>query len=85
MARTLHIELDEPEFCALASRAQEQELTPEELLRQMARGQEGTVHRRSAEEKRAALEAAAQHNFPTADIDRMLAEIEEGYRPTVLK
>lgn len=30
--------------------------------------------------KLAAIRAAARHEFPTADIDRMLNEIESGYR-----
>lgn len=30
--------------------------------------------------KLAAVRAAASHEFPTADVDRMLAEIESGHR-----
>ena len=35
--------------------------------------------RDQAERKRKALAEAAQHNFPTADIDQMLQEIKDGY------
>ena len=31
------------------------------------------------EKKIAAVRAAVKHEFPTGDIDRMLAEIEQGY------
>ena len=31
------------------------------------------------EKKLAAIRAAAKHEFPTADIETMLAEIEQGY------
>lgn len=31
--------------------------------------------------KLAAIRAAVRHEFPTADIDRMLIEIESGYQP----
>jgi hypothetical protein len=33
----------------------------------------------SVEKKLAVIRAAAKHNFPTADIDVMLEEIERGY------
>ena len=36
--------------------------------------------RRAAEAKLHAVAEAARHEFPTADIDDMLGEIEEGYR-----
>ncbi len=32
--------------------------------------------------KLAAIRAAASHDFPTADIDQMLAEIDSGYGPS---
>jgi hypothetical protein len=37
---------------------------------------------RSVETKLRAVRAAAEHSFPTVDIDQMLREIEQGYRIT---
>ena len=34
----------------------------------------------SVDRKLAAIRTAARHDFPTADIDQMLREIESGYR-----
>lgn len=84
MARTIQIQLDEPDFLALENRAREREVTPEELLRQLARTSGGSVRKRTVGEKRAALEAAVRHEFPTADISTMLDEIEAGYRRAAL-
>ena len=60
-------------------------LTLSEWVRQTLRlaareGTPGTVDRPdSIERKLAAIRAAARHDFPTADIDQMLREIEAGY------
>lgn len=81
MSIRLQVVMDEAEvrdYRRLAARAG---MTLSEWVRQGLRraGREEPSGR--LDRKRAAVRAAARHEFPTADIDRMLAEIESGHRP----
>ena len=67
-------ELEEMRRCA-----EQNKLTLSEWVRQILRDavrRTPSVHR---EHKLGAVRAAAQHGFPTADIEQMLEEIERGY------
>lgn len=79
MAKRLQVILKDPEYREIQKIARSRRMSIAEWVRQAlshARRQEpgGDVAK-----KLAAVRAAARHNFPTADIDRMLSEIESGY------
>ncbi|MGH3452546.1 MAG: plasmid mobilization protein [Haloechinothrix sp.] len=79
MSKRLQVILRDEEFERLREVAREQGLTVSEWVRQVLRRArtEGPAIDRAR--KLAAVRAAAQHDFPTADVDEMLAEIERGY------
>jgi hypothetical protein len=79
MSTRLQVLLDEEELQAMREHALEQGLTLSEWVRQTLRR---TMNLRSADDVDRKLEcvrSAVRHEFPTADIDEMLSEIEEGY------
>lgn len=79
MTKRLQVLFDDDEYRALQQSAREDRMTIAEWVRQALR----QVRARRRQEVRAKLEAvekACLHEFPTADIQSMLAEIDEGYR-----
>ncbi len=68
-------ELEEMRRCAEQSR-----LTLSEWVRQILRDAVRRTPSADREHKLGAVRAAAAHEFPTADIEQMLEEIEKGYR-----
>ena len=79
MAKRLQVLLDEAELRDLQRVARAERMTVAEWVRQTLRAARRRVPRGDAARKLAAIRSAAQHDFPTADIDGMLAEIERGY------
>ena len=81
MAKRLQIVLSDEEYLEVQAVARKQGLTVAGWVRQALRkarnGQSGV-----AEAKLRAIAKASQYEFPTADIDVMLEEIESGYRLT---
>lgn len=79
MSKRLQVLFDESDFRSLKNAARAEGMTLSEwvrqTLRQALRGRPGV----SADRKLEVVRAASRHRFPTADIDRMLAEIEQGY------
>lgn len=59
--------------------ARQNHMTVAEWVRQTLRAARRRAPGRDARRKLEAVRAAARHEFPTADIDRMVAEIERGY------
>ena len=79
MAKRLQVILQDPDYRQIQRAARSRRMSIAEWVRQAleaARRQEPTG---SAGKKLEAIRAAAQHEFPTGDIDSMLAEIEAGY------
>jgi hypothetical protein len=79
MAKRLQVILQDPEYREIQRAARSRQMSIAEWVRQSlarARRQEpiGDV-----EKKLAAIRAAVKHEFPTSDIETMLAEIEQGY------
>jgi len=79
MAKRLQVILQDPEYRDIQRAARSRQMSIAEWVRQAlarARRQEplGDV-----EKKLAAIRAAAKYESPTADIETMLAEIEQGY------
>ena len=80
MSMRLQVVMDEAEVDAYRRLAARDGLTLSEWVRQKLRHAERNEASGSADRKLAAIRAAARKDFPTADIDRMLREIESGYR-----
>lgn len=79
MSKRLQVLLEPKEFRSFQQLAREAGLSLGEWVRQTLRRASGNYSRKSPEEKMEAVRRACQYNFPTADIDQMLAEIEKGY------
>jgi len=79
MAKRLQVILQDPEYREIHKMARARRMSLAEWVRQalhMARNREPLG---AAAKKLESIRAAAQHDYPTADIDAMLAEIERGY------
>lgn len=80
MSKRLQVLLDEEEYREIQSVARSQRVTVAEWVRQALRkarsDNPGTV-----DAKLRAIADASLHQFPTADIDIMLKEIEAGQKP----
>jgi hypothetical protein len=79
MAKRLQVILKDPEYRELQRAARSRRISIAEWVRQAL----ALAHRRepsgSTGKKLDVIRAAARLDFPTGDIDRMLAEIEMGY------
>ena len=83
MTKRLQVLLHDEDYRVLQQSAREDRMTIAEWVRQALR-EVMSVRERKVEEKLRALDEAMQCNHPTADIEVMIAEIEEGYRRTNL-
>ena len=79
MSKRLQVLLDESELAEIRKLARRQRLTTAAWVRQALRAARRAEPGGDAKKKLAIVRAAAGHAFPTADIDRMLADIERGY------
>lgn len=80
MSVRLQVVMDEVEVGEYRRLAARDGLTLSEWVRQALRHAGRRTTSGSVDRKLAAIRAAARHDFPTADIDQMLREIESGYR-----
>lgn len=71
--------LDEREFTEIRRAARRDHLTVAEWVRRALREARRRGPMRETTRKLDAVRLAARHEFPTADIEEMLAEIERGY------
>jgi hypothetical protein len=79
MAKRLQVILQDPEYREIQKMARSRHMSLAEWVRQaleLARRREPLA---STGKKLDVIRAAAQRNYPTGDIDSMLAEIEKGY------
>jgi hypothetical protein len=79
MSKRLQVLFEEDELEELQEIARKHRMTLAEWVRQALREARRQQPRRSATSKRQAVRRAMEHDFPTADIDEMLSEIERGY------
>jgi hypothetical protein len=79
MSHRLQILVDESEMREIRRAAKAQRLTVSEWARAALRRARGSEPSVEPERKLAVIRAAVRHEFPSAGIDRMLAEIERGY------
>ena len=75
----MQVLFEDGEYEQLQGAARQRGLTLAEWVRQALRAALRAQPVDTADRKLAAVRAATRHAFPTADIDRMLAEIERGY------
>lgn len=79
MAKRLQVILQDPDYREIQRAARSRRMSLAQWVREaltQARRKESTG---DVEKKLAALRAAAKYEFPTGDIETMLAEIEQGY------
>ena len=79
MSKRLQVLLDEEEYKEIQGVARRQRVTLAEWVRQALR-QARSDHPGAVDAKLRVIADASQHNFPTADIEVMLREIEAGQR-----
>jgi hypothetical protein len=79
MSKRLQVLLDEAELRDLREAARRQGMPLSEWVRRALRDARRREPRGDIAGKVRAVRAAALHEFPTADIDEMLDEIERGY------
>ena len=79
MTKRLQVLLDEEEYLEIQGVARRQRMTVAEWVRQALRKARGD-HPGTVEAKLRAIADASRHEFPTADIEVMLGEIEAGQR-----
>jgi hypothetical protein len=79
MAKRLQVILKDPEYREVKRAARSRQMSIAEWVRQAL----ALAHRREpvgkVDRKLQVIRAAARGDYPTGDIDRMLAEIERGY------
>ncbi|MGI8594290.1 MAG: antitoxin [Solirubrobacteraceae bacterium] len=85
MSKRLQVLLDETELRGMREVARRQGMTLSEWVRTTLREARRSEPRGDLGGKLRAVRDAARHDFPTADIDAMLAEIEHGYHVPVLE
>ena len=79
MSKRLQVLLDEPELREIRRTARASRMTVAEWVRQALRAARAGRPGADAGKKLDVIRSAARHAFPTAEIDRMLADIERGY------
>jgi hypothetical protein len=80
MAKRLQVILQDPEYREIQRMAQAQRMSLAEWVRQALAAARRRAPLGDAGKKLDVVRDAARHEFPTADIDDMLAQIERGYR-----
>lgn len=79
MSKRMQVLMDEAEYRVLRRVAGRQNMTVAEWVRQTLRAACRSGSSSDPDRKIARIRAAAELSLPTADIDRMLEEIESGY------
>jgi len=79
MSKRLQVVLKDPEYREIQNAARSRNMSIAEWVRQALSQVRRSEPSGSAGKKIEAIRAAARFEFPTADIDQMLAEIERGY------
>jgi len=79
MSKRLQVLLDESELREIKRIARRQRMSVAEWVRQILRGARRREPVIDSDRKLQVVRSAARHSYPTADLDQMLAEIEQGY------
>jgi hypothetical protein len=79
MAKRLQVIVQDPEYREIQRAARSRQMSIAEWVRQALAHARRREPQGDVEKKLAAIRAAVKHEFPTGDIETMLAEIEQGY------
>jgi hypothetical protein len=79
MAKRLQVILQDAEYREVQRAARSRQMSIAEWVRQALAHARRQEPQGGVEKKLAAIRAAVKHEFPTGDIETMLAEIEQGY------
>jgi hypothetical protein len=79
MSQRLELILDDSELADIQRRADARRMSAADWVRQVLRETGSVSPSKTSEEKLNVVRRAAKHSFPTADIEQMLREIEQGY------
>lgn len=79
MAKRLQVILQDPEYREIQRAARSRQMSIAEWVRQALAGARRHEPTGDVGKKLEIVRRATQHQFPTGDIDTMLAEIEQGY------
>jgi predicted ATPase len=79
MSKRLQVLFDEQEFSEIQEIARRHRMTVAEWVRQTLRLARQQEPLRASARKLEVLRTAAQHSFPSGDIEQILEEIERGY------
>ncbi len=79
MSKRLQVVLDESEYADIETAARRRGETVSQWVRQSLREARTRQPQVENSRKLAVLRAAMLHDFPTGDIDQLLAETERGY------
>jgi len=79
MSHRLQVLLDEEEFAEIRRVARRHKVTVAEWVRQALRAARRDEPATEARQKLSVVREAARGAYPTADIEQMLAETEQGY------
>ena len=83
MAKRLQVIVQDPEYRDIQRAARLRRMSTAEWVRQALQQARKTEPSREVQSKLEVIRAAARMDFPSADIDRMLEEIERGYESGV--
>jgi hypothetical protein len=84
MAKRLQVILQDPEYREIQRAARSQHMSLAEWVRRALQSARRQEPEGSSTRKLEVIRLAVQHEYPTADIDRMLDQIEAGYRTGTL-
>jgi hypothetical protein len=84
MSKRLQVLLEEDELLEIKAAAEQNRMTVAEWVRQALRAARRSEPTMDTARKLEAVRAAVAHEYPTADIETMLAEIERGYSGEVV-
>jgi hypothetical protein len=79
MSKRLQVLLKDPEYREIQKAARAREMSVAEWVRQALRAVRRSEPSGGVAKKLQAIRAAVRYDFPTADIEQMLEEIERGY------
>jgi hypothetical protein len=80
MPKRLQVILHDSDYREIQQIARSRHMSTAEWVRQALEAARRREPANSVEKKLAAVRAVVRHEFPTGDIETMLAEIESGYR-----
>jgi hypothetical protein len=80
MSKRLQVLFSDQEMADIQHWAKRERLTVGEWVRRVLREARSTRSTIEPEAKLKSIRQAAQYSFPTADVEQMLSEIEQGYK-----